>query len=569
MACAVLGALMAAIVPGAESMLDSVGARDLIERLGGVGALQETLVAALVSVLAIVISCFAVTVVTHGGVEEHDGRTEEVLATATARSTTFLAVGLVALGGAAWLLLVTGLGMAIGAVGTAVSFGGVLAASLVQIPAVWVVGALALLGLAQGSRWAMAGWVVLVAFFLVGPLAELLQLPGWVADLSPYSHVPKVPAESLAIGPELVLTAWPRRPWRGLVALPARDIGGRYASLATRDIRPGASVNTPPHGCGLRPSLCQDERHVGARSRVAPRVRWHGDLHRGGVAHRAQRPRPGGETHRHARRRRPARAQRPRHFAYWRREADVAISGVVDATPGLRSTRSTSPRTTRASRSPASSWRTPRCNGLYVAHAMGRFAGADLGRHAGWPSTSSATGCPRRAARWLADPGPDDGRGRRRPALDATRDVLREVDALPRVPQHGDPAVSNLPGRDGDDVLAIDWSTLGDGPVGADLGIFLQNAREAPEPLLDAYLMGLPDGVATPDEGTFGMRVSAAYTALSRAEWALARVAGGEGALAGKYRHPAVAPYLRALQRQFGQIEALLWLRPATPRADR
>jgi ABC-2 type transport system permease protein len=130
-----------------------------------------------------------------------------VLATATGRSTTFLAVGLVALGGAAWLLLVTGLGMAIGAVGTAVSFGGVLGASLVQIPAVWVVGALALLGLAQGSRWAVAGWVVLVTFFLVGPLAELLQLPGWVADLSPYSHVPKVPAESLTVGPELALTA--------------------------------------------------------------------------------------------------------------------------------------------------------------------------------------------------------------------------------------------------------------------------------------------------------------------------------------------------------------------------
>jgi ABC-2 type transport system permease protein len=205
-ACAVLGALMAAIVPGAESLLDSVGARDVIQRLGGVGAVQETLVAALVSFLAIIISCFAVTVVTHGGVEEHDGRTEEVLATATGRSTTFLAVGVVALGGAAWLLLVTGLGMAIGAVGTAVSFGGVLAASLVQIPAVWVVGALALLGLAQGSRWAVAGWVVLVAFFLVGPLAELLRLPGWVADLSPYSHVPKVPAESLTLAPELALT---------------------------------------------------------------------------------------------------------------------------------------------------------------------------------------------------------------------------------------------------------------------------------------------------------------------------------------------------------------------------
>ena len=63
---------------------------------------------------------------------------------------------------------------------------------------------------------------------------------------------------------------------------------------------------------------------------------------------------------------------------------------------------------------------------------------------------------------------------------------------------------------------------------------------------------------ATREEATLGMRVSAAYTSLSRAEWALARVAGGEGALAGKYRHPAVAPYLRALQRQFAHVEALL-----------
>jgi ABC-2 type transport system permease protein len=206
-ACAVLGGLMAAIVPSVESMLDSAGAREMIQRLGGVGALQDTLVAALVSVCAVVISCFAVAVVSHGGAEEHDGRTEEVLATATGRSTTFLAVGLVALGGTAWLLLVTGLAMAVGAVGTSVSFGGTLAAALVQIPAVWLVGAMALLGLAQGSRWAMAGWAVLVAFFVVGPLAELLRLPGWVAGLSPYSHVPRVPAESVTAGPEVALTA--------------------------------------------------------------------------------------------------------------------------------------------------------------------------------------------------------------------------------------------------------------------------------------------------------------------------------------------------------------------------
>ena len=34
----------------------------------------------------------------------------------------------------------------------------------------------------------------------------MLRLPGWVAGLSPYSHVPRVPAESFRIGPELMLT---------------------------------------------------------------------------------------------------------------------------------------------------------------------------------------------------------------------------------------------------------------------------------------------------------------------------------------------------------------------------
>ena len=78
-----------------------MGARDLFDRLGGVGALQETLIGAFVSIGAVVISCFAVSVVSHAGGEEHDGHTEAVLATATERSAALLAVALVALVGAA------------------------------------------------------------------------------------------------------------------------------------------------------------------------------------------------------------------------------------------------------------------------------------------------------------------------------------------------------------------------------------------------------------------------------------------------------------------------------------
>jgi hypothetical protein len=251
----------------------------------------------------------------------------------------------------------------------------------------------------------------------------------------------------------------------------------------------------------------------------------------------------------------------PRHFAYWRRAADVVVARLpLDRTPGLRAPALTSVEEDPEGITLVQDWVEDAANsGLFCAVALGRFAGADLGEHrwlargqlrdrmarverrGGWPTLARTT---------VADVA--DHLWRRRGAL------LDELDALPQVAQHGDPTPTNLPGRVGDEVLAIDWGSLGTGPVGADLGLYMLAAREEFEPLLDAYLLGLPPGLATREEAAQGARVTAVLTALSRAEWALARVAGGEGALAGKYRHPAVAPHLRALQRQFPQIEELV-----------
>ena len=257
----------------------------------------------------------------------------------------------------------------------------------------------------------------------------------------------------------------------------------------------------------------------------------------------------------------PAELSDPRHFAYWRRAADVVTAQVpLDLTPGLRAPGLTSVEEDEDGITLVQDWVEDAANsGLFSALSLGRFAGAELGDHrwlargqlrdrmaraerrGGWPTLARTT---------VADVA--DHLWRRRRAL------LDELDRLPQVSQHGDPAPVNLPGRADDEVLAIDWGSLGTGPVGGDLGLYMLGAREEFEPLLDAYLLGMPDGLATRDEVTLGARVTAVYTVLNRAEWALARVAGGEGALAGKYRHPAVAPHLRALQRQFPQIEELI-----------
>ena len=63
-----------------------------------------------------------------------------------------------------------------------------------------------------------------------------------------------------------------------------------------------------------------------------------------------------------------------------------------------------------------------------------------------------------------------------------------------------------MPVRDGEDAVAIDWSQLGTGPVGADLGYLSLSSREGFEPLLDAYLDGLPAGLATREEAELGAR---------------------------------------------------------------
>jgi hypothetical protein len=255
----------------------------------------------------------------------------------------------------------------------------------------------------------------------------------------------------------------------------------------------------------------------------------------------------------------PAELSEPGHAAYWRREADVLGTGLTAGTPGLRAVPAAIEEDDQGITVTREWVEDAALSGLFVAMALGRFAGCDLPRprflarhqlgdrmarverRGGWQTLARTTVADVAQHLW-------DRRGT----------MLDLVEALPQVPQHGDPTPMNLPGRDGDEVLAIDWGTLGTGPVGGDLGYYSLGSREAFEPLLDAYLMGLPADLATPDDVLLGARVTAVYTALNRAEWALARVAGGEGALAGKYRHPSVAPHLRALQRQFPQIEALL-----------
>ncbi|HEY1135350.1 MAG TPA: phosphotransferase [Nocardioides sp.] len=256
----------------------------------------------------------------------------------------------------------------------------------------------------------------------------------------------------------------------------------------------------------------------------------------------------------------PAELGDPTHAAWWKRSAAVALRHLVDDTAGLRGVPVLDVAEDAEGVTLRCAYVAPeRLPGLFLSSRIGAFAGNPV-PDVPWLARQQLRARLDRVAwrggwRTLGRTSIADAADR----LWARRGTLLDhLDALPQVLQHGDPVPANLTARTGDDVLALDWASLGTGPVGGDLGYFALTVPESLEVLLDAYVAALPAGLATRDEALLGARVTIVYTALNRAEWALARAADGEGALAGKFRHPSVAPHLRALQRQFPHLEALL-----------
>lgn len=136
---------------------------------------------------------------------------------------------MIALVGTIVLLVCAGLavGLTHGAqVGDMGQVGRILEAALVQLPATWVLTGIvvALFGLAP--RLVMADWVALVAFLLLVELGPLFQLDLRVMDISPFTHVPKLPGGELAMTPLVWLTAISiMLTTIGLAAFRRRDIG--------------------------------------------------------------------------------------------------------------------------------------------------------------------------------------------------------------------------------------------------------------------------------------------------------------------------------------------------------
>ena len=161
--------------------------------------------------------------------EESGERAEPVLAASVGRIRWAWSHLVFAVAGPVVLLLLVGLttGLVYGAhtgdMGQAL--GQLLGSALAQLPAVWVLAGIAVALFGLMPRWSAAAWGVLVAFLVLTELGSTLNLSHWLTDISPFSHVPKLPGGTFTVTPLL---------WLALVA--AALIAAGLAGLRRRDI---------------------------------------------------------------------------------------------------------------------------------------------------------------------------------------------------------------------------------------------------------------------------------------------------------------------------------------------
>ncbi|MFC5802109.1 ABC transporter permease [Streptomyces formicae] len=199
------GVMFGAITEGATELVgDSERTRQIIERMGGQQGLTDAFLAGMVGMIGMVTALYVVQSVLRLHGEETGQRAEPLLAAAVGRVQWAAGHLAIAFGGAVLMMLLGGAGLAIG---YGRDLGPILGASLVQLPAIWVLGGVAVLLHGAFPKAVAAAWAAAGISLGLGWIGPALDLPDAVMNLSPYAHLPKLPGPEMAWTPVLLLTA--------------------------------------------------------------------------------------------------------------------------------------------------------------------------------------------------------------------------------------------------------------------------------------------------------------------------------------------------------------------------
>lgn len=204
-----LGLVFGGVANGADELIgDSEQMKEIFARVGGAGALVDAFFAGILAILAIFAAGYAIQATLKLRAEETAGHAEALLATPVSRWRWLTSHAVFAFLGSALALLA-------GALATGVMYGvvtgdfgpvpSILGGALVQLPAVWVLAALAIALAGALPRIAGAAWGGLTVCLLILLVGGAIELSQWVLDISPFTHLPHVPGSPVTALPLVVL----------------------------------------------------------------------------------------------------------------------------------------------------------------------------------------------------------------------------------------------------------------------------------------------------------------------------------------------------------------------------
>ena len=204
------GLLTGSVVHGiGDELGDNAAIRDIVNRLGGSRALEDSFITIAFSFLAVAAAALAISSALRLHQEEVAQRAETLLSGAVGRTRWAASHIVFALVGPAVAMLaagvVTGLTYGIASADVGGKLRVVVAVAALQLPAIWVLTAVtvALFGLLP--RFTPVAWGVLVGFVTVYLLGSIAGVSHWVIDLQPFTHAQRVPGEAFRAAPVIWL----------------------------------------------------------------------------------------------------------------------------------------------------------------------------------------------------------------------------------------------------------------------------------------------------------------------------------------------------------------------------
>lgn len=178
-----------------------------LQQAGG-ASITDAFFGTVFTIVALVAAGFTISGVLRLRTEESALRAEPLLTTGTSRARWVSSWVTVTLAGSIIVLAAGGLGAGASYAlvsGDADQVLGLTGAALAYVPATAVLGGAALLLFGWLPRGTGAAWGLLAVCFVIGWLGEVLSLPDWVLDLSPFTWTPRIPLDDPSALPLLTI----------------------------------------------------------------------------------------------------------------------------------------------------------------------------------------------------------------------------------------------------------------------------------------------------------------------------------------------------------------------------